>query len=178
MKQTHKWIAQGKTHVVEMNAGDDEWRVSIEERAQAVEGTLVGDGVLLLKLDDRRIRAHVVESGDQRHVWIGGRVWTFSLEDPRPGRRRSSGEGQDSGDELSAPISGAVVKMEVAVGDSVVEDQVLIIVEAMKMEHHIRAPRGGVVELVACGEGDMVDQDQVLVKLEPIDAVDEEPADA
>jgi len=66
-----------------------------------------------------------------------------------------------------APINGAVWKCEVKVGDEVKQGQVMIIIEAMKMEHSIKAPRDGVVMEVQCEEGEFVNGGQTLVTLEP-----------
>ena len=67
---------------------------------------------------------------------------------------------------LSAPMPGTVVQVAVAVGDRVSEGQVLVVLEAMKMEHRIAAPVDGVVVRVGVEAGQMVDVGQVLVELE------------
>jgi propionyl-CoA carboxylase alpha chain len=62
-------------------------------------------------------------------------------------------------------MPGTVVQVAVALGDTVEEGQVLIVLEAMKMEHRIAAPVAGVVVRVGVEEGEMVDEGQVLVEL-------------
>ena len=53
--------------------------------------------------------------------------------------------------------------MLVGEGDEVTDGQVLIVLEAMKMEHSLRAPYDGIVRSVAAASGDQVEAGQVLV---------------
>ena len=62
-----------------------------------------------------------------------------------------------------APMPGKVTRLQVEAGQTVEGGTVLVILEAMKMEHPVTAPHDGVVERVAVAEGDQVDADDVLV---------------
>jgi 3-methylcrotonyl-CoA carboxylase alpha subunit len=55
-------------------------------------------------------------------------------------------------------------------GDSVAQDQPLLILEAMKMEHVLTAARAGVVNKFYCSEGAIVDDGKLLADLAPLDA--------
>jgi len=68
---------------------------------------------------------------------------------------------------LTAPMPGTVVRVEAAPGDAVTVGQVLVVLEAMKMEHSVRAPRGGTVARVGVTVGDAVNQGAVLAVLNP-----------
>jgi propionyl-CoA carboxylase alpha chain len=74
---------------------------------------------------------------------------------------------------MSAPMPGTVVQVAVSEGDRVVEGQVLIVLEAMKMEHRIVAPIDGIVVRISVEQGQMVDGGQVLVELEDAAAEEE-----
>ncbi|MDX1467726.1 MAG: biotin carboxylase N-terminal domain-containing protein [Acidimicrobiia bacterium] len=63
---------------------------------------------------------------------------------------------------LHAPMPGKILQIGVAVGDEVEDGQVLIVMEAMKMEHTLRAPHGGIVTELRCQVGDQVEGDAVL----------------
>jgi acetyl/propionyl-CoA carboxylase alpha subunit len=71
---------------------------------------------------------------------------------------------------LTAPMPGTVVRVETAPGDAVTAGQVLIVLEAMKMEHSVRAPRDGTVGDVRVSAGQAVDQGTVLAVLVNDDA--------
>jgi biotin carboxyl carrier protein len=67
---------------------------------------------------------------------------------------------------IRAPIPGLVVRVLVEVGQSVSDDQPLLLLEAMKMENEIRSARSGVVKQIVCAAGQRVEQNSVLIVLE------------
>jgi acetyl-CoA carboxylase biotin carboxyl carrier protein len=68
--------------------------------------------------------------------------------------------------DVQAHITGTVWKILVQVGDTVAQDQTLVILESMKMEMPIEAPGPGRVSSVAVTEGASVDEGDVLLTLE------------
>ncbi len=68
---------------------------------------------------------------------------------------------------LVAPLPGTVVKVAVAIGDTVEAGTVLMAIEAMKMEHEVRAPGAGVVTEIDVVAGDQVETGRVLVVIAP-----------
>ncbi|MDQ5825721.1 MAG: 3-methylcrotonyl-CoA carboxylase [Chloroflexota bacterium] len=69
-------------------------------------------------------------------------------------------------DNLESPMPGKVLKVLIAAGDSVAEEQPLVIIEAMKMEFTVRAPHAGRVAAVLFPEGAQVAAGDILVELE------------
>jgi acetyl/propionyl-CoA carboxylase alpha subunit len=77
-------------------------------------------------------------------------------------RFRGRESDEDAGS-LHAPMPGKVIKVEVTVGDTVAEGDILVVIEAMKMEHTLRSPYDGTVASVLCGAGDQLEAGAVLV---------------
>ena len=67
---------------------------------------------------------------------------------------------------VTAPIPGVVKQIQVAVGDKVTEDTVVIVLEAMKMENQIPAAVAGTVNKIAVALGDSVLDGQLLIQIE------------
>lgn len=68
--------------------------------------------------------------------------------------------------DLRAPMAGTVLRILVHPGDHVQAGDTLLILEAMKMEHHILAPQAGVVRQFHCREGERVATGMELVVIE------------
>jgi len=96
---------------------------------------------------------------------------TFSIEVPNaqaaPRARRGGGGKKKKSGTVSANIPGKVVTVEVKEGDVVKEGQVILILEAMKMQNEIQAPVDGTVISVACEEGQAIEANVPLVVIEP-----------
>ena len=68
-----------------------------------------------------------------------------------------------SGDAVAAPMPGTILKVNVKNGDAVKEGQVLLVLEAMKMENEIMAPKSGTITQVAVQKGASVNTGDALV---------------
>lgn len=69
------------------------------------------------------------------------------------------------GEEIKSPMPGNILSVNVKAGDTVAEGQVLMILEAMKMENEIMAPRAGTVTSVAVAKGATVESGALLCVL-------------
>ena len=96
-------------------------------------------------------------------VFIAGRTYVIEGQD-RDGRARP--QKTDDHLALSAPMPATVLAVTVAPGQDVQTGDVLIMLEAMKMELPITAPRAGRVKSIACREGELVQPGVPLLELE------------
>jgi biotin carboxyl carrier protein len=96
-------------------------------------------------------------------VWIGwpGRAQFFRAE------RRTGASSGPSHDEVRAPMTGKIVKIAVAAGQNVKAGDVVVIMEAMKMEYRLAAPHAGTVDAVHGKVGELVDLGKTLVEIAP-----------
>lgn len=104
--------------------------------------------------------AVAARDGNVAWVWLRGETYRLSSAGVR--HRARSGEETAS---LEAPMPGRIVAVRVASGSSVAKGDVLVVVEAMKMEHAVRAPRDGAVNRVLVSEGQMVGLGELLVEM-------------
>lgn len=102
-------------------------------------------------------------------VTLQGEQFQVQVEDERTRRlnaRRKPTAAAEGVLAVVAPIPGLVVKILVTEGDSVEEEQPLVILEAMKMENELRAIRGGRVTQVKVVAGQRVEQNALLLLME------------
>ena len=71
-----------------------------------------------------------------------------------------------AGESINAPMPGNILSVNVAAGDTVKKGQVLIVLEAMKMENEIMAPRDGKVTAVAVAKGAAVESGALLCTIQ------------
>jgi 3-methylcrotonyl-CoA carboxylase alpha subunit len=118
---------------------------------------------IIVTLDGRTHRAIVARRSDRVLVAIDGVVHTFAVgDDAAAGGAGGAGSGI-----VTAPMPGKVIRVAVAVGDTVDVGQALVVLEAMKMETTLAAEVAGTVEAVHAAEGAMVDGGAVLVEIAP-----------
>jgi len=67
---------------------------------------------------------------------------------------------------IKAPMPGLILEINVVVGQTVKENDPLLILEAMKMENSFLSPRDGVIKSIAVTKGDAVDKGQLLIEFE------------
>ncbi|HTM15357.1 MAG TPA: biotin/lipoyl-containing protein [Terracidiphilus sp.] len=71
---------------------------------------------------------------------------------------------RNEGKECRSPVTGMVIKVNVEPGQEVQPDEVVVVLESMKMEMQITAPRGGLVKRVAVAPGAAVKVDELMVE--------------
>jgi acetyl/propionyl-CoA carboxylase alpha subunit len=123
-----------------------------------------GGELVALDVAGEMFPVRVARDSNQAYVWCAGQTFEIRRERPRPGRARTSAA-SDHGTGLLAPMPGRIRRISVPRGERVNKGDVVLVLEAMKMEHAIRAPRDGVVTLLAHREGDLVDAGSVLAEI-------------
>ena len=119
-----------------------------------------GDGVEVV-IDGRRLRATVTSRGDR---WlVHGPEGDVELRE-LPRFAVAGLEAVAGG--LTAPMPGKVITTHAAVGDRVASGQLLLVLEAMKMEHRVTAPAPGTVSEFRVAEGEQVGNGELLVVID------------
>ena len=107
--------------------------------------------------------AYAVRDKHRTWVFLDGRTYVIESEAGDAPQRAHITDDQVA---LSAPMPATVLAIKVAPGDEVVAGDLLVLLEAMKMEMPITAPRGGRVKSLACREGELVQPGVPLLELE------------
>ncbi len=148
--------------------GHREWVATVNGPVVTIEGvegaftlTARSDGRWAIEHAGHTDTAVIAKAPDG--VWIGidgsGTQWQA-----RSAASRARHAAVDT--DVRSPMSATVVRVLVAAGDEVAEGDILVVVEAMKMEMPLRAPRAAVVRTVHCRQGELVQSASVLIELE------------
>jgi biotin carboxyl carrier protein len=144
------------------------YTVDIDGRTLGAEIERLEPGSGWLRLNSQILPFHAVRRGDVMLVWVHGRTYRFDLV-KQTARRATDQAAAAAGGDLTAPMPGTVLKIQVVDGEEFAAHQPLIIMESMKMEMTLSSPRPGRVREVRCAKGQLVEMGAVLVTLEPID---------
>lgn len=149
------------------------WGLATDARVQVGDGEIhpasadVRRGSMSVALDGLRRDYRWAEA--DRHLWIADERGTWHLFEAEEHKiHRAVGEQQA---EVVSPMPGSVIAVQVDSGAEVSEGDVVVVVEAMKMEHSLAAPVSGRVEVLV-SVGDQVTVDQVLARLVPEEATE------
>jgi len=131
---------------------------NIEYKVKAEE---IKPGYLKIKIGDRFIKSVITEGEKEKYVFVDGNVFkvrSVELTGVKKTKKKEEGD-------LSSPISGKVVSVKAKEGAAVKKGDVLMVIEAMKMEYLIRAPYDGKVKKVNFKEKDQIEIGQNTVEL-------------
>ena len=107
--------------------------------------------------------AYAVRHGTRSWIFLDGRTYLVERERGPAERRDRPVDDQVA---FASPMPATVVSIRVKPGDAVREGDLLIMLEAMKMEMPITAPRAGRVKSVGCREGELVQPGVALLEFE------------
>lgn len=125
-------------------------------------------------VDGNEFEVEIEKNGDYWEVTVEGKK--FSVEanqssNPSPRKRkvvpRSSSSGSGA---VSSAIPGKIVSILVSIGDKVKVGDVLLVLEAMKMQNEIKSSIDGTVERIDCSPGEMIEANVQLVEIMGDDA--------
>lgn len=119
---------------------------------------------LALLADGMQTPAEVVILDNELQIVMTGRQ--YSIQSFPFGE--FAGLDEDAQDSLVAPMPGAIIAVKTSVGQRVAKGDVLIVLEAMKMEHALKAPHDGIVTDVYHHLGEMVQEGKILLKLSDV----------
>ncbi len=120
--------------------------ICLHDGVRSTVAAVYHHGVCYLDIDS--LQVEVTEPGSD--TFAGGSA------DPHAGAK----------DKIFAPMPGKVVKIMVAVGDTVTIKQPMVIVEAMKMENQVNARADGTVKAIHFAAGDQVDTERPIIELD------------
>jgi oxaloacetate decarboxylase alpha subunit len=124
------------------------------------------DGAYNISVNGKTYRAQVSSDPTEGvQVSIDNINYVANINDDNSSDEDSVGAINATGEPIKSPLSGNIFQVLVQPQSAVKEGQVLIILEAMKMETEIKSPRDGVVSTVSVKQGDTVSVDDILLTL-------------
>lgn len=156
-------------HPVDIKIGEEEARITLHRDKQH----------WLARVDDQQVRLEINSQGvsingyRQPYYWhhtstgiwlgLGKEQWLFEHQTYAPATDLTTiGNGL-----VTAPMDGAVIAMQCQVGQEVKKGDVLLLLEAMKIEHSLQANVDGTIESIKVNAGEQVKSKQLLLSIAP-----------
>lgn len=122
------------------------------------------NGLFMVEKDEGKREFHIKSQDNGSYQVTTRGLQVNAVIEPEKGTRKKRAEKVNTGD-ITAPIPGVVMDIKVAIGDTVAQNQVLVVLESMKMLMEFRAPFKGLVEKIAIGKGQKLDKGDEMVKI-------------
>lgn len=153
-------VVDGNEHQIDIIARRPRLVVAIDGRHVTVDDPgAEGDGRDRLVIDGTEMTVSRAQTATGLVLRSAGRTFLADLLGPG-----DDADGSASGD-LRAPMPGAVVAIDAAVGDTVAIGDPIVTIESMKLQMVLSAPRAGVVAEILVSDGEGFQKDQLLARL-------------
>lgn len=141
---------EGKAHIgVRKNCGENKETTSIKK-----------SDAYCVKVNGKNFN---IKFENDNKATVNGKTYDIDIKE---GVKTPSSSSTGEVKEVKAALPGNVLRIEANVGDTVNENDVLLVVEAMKMETEIKSPFSGVVKSILVEQGDQIQTGQVLFEVE------------
>ena len=140
---------------------ENQFFITYDNNEYTVIATEQKPGQLFIQLGDRVIKSVISQGDEDKFVFIDGSIYKVKRIELTGRKKTEKREG-----DLHSPISGTVVSCKVKEGSPVKKDDVILIIEAMKMEYLIRAPYDGVVKKTYFKEKDQIEIGQLTAEIQ------------
>ncbi|NWC94999.1 MULTISPECIES: acetyl/propionyl/methylcrotonyl-CoA carboxylase subunit alpha [unclassified Pseudomonas] len=155
------------------------WQLADQDESRAVSLSVLADNGLQVEIEQHAIDlrdlttdgrwATAVVNGIRRRTAYhlqGTQLWLPGVRITNQTQAVATRQAEAGSGTVKAPMDGAIVEVRVREGDSVSQGQLLLVLEAMKMEHPLKAGMSGVVKRIQAVAGDQVRSRQILLEIE------------
>ena len=152
---------------IELKQNQDKFQFTIENQNYEVEKLFIDSGEIDLKIFDKSYTAAIGSSEDAAKITINDDEFVMNRLDLLEGEQSVEDDGSVAASEnhILSPIPGRIFKINVQEGDTVEKGDVVLVIDAMKMENNITSKREGTVEKLLVDLDDMVEAGAPLLEI-------------
>ena len=159
-----KLIIGSKSYLVNLRKSGSNFSLDIDNQNYQGNFSKVSDGSLNLKMNNIRSICYSEKSGDEIYVFVNGVNYFLRRSHHRT---FSSEQDEENSKVVLSPITGKLLSKKILEGSQVSKGEVIIILEAMKMEHRLTSPQDGILtKLTSAKVGGQVKEGELMFELE------------
>jgi biotin carboxyl carrier protein len=144
--------------------------IAVDDHKYDIDIVMVERGVYSILYNGISYNVELIEGESGKKYIVNTFAKSFNTEiidaESKYINSRNQGIDPEGANHIASPMPGKVVRIPVAVGDTVAAGQTLIVVEAMKMQSEFKASGEKIVREILVSEGDTVNAHQIMLKLE------------
>jgi len=148
----HNYILQAPD-ISKSDHGNDQQVLTLTIKGSDVQANIL----------DQSIKAQVLQSSDKSGDKVEVHSHYGNSEFIQPARLTINDSEEENDHGLHAPMNGCLTEVRVQSGDLVKTGDILVIMEAMKMEHNIKAPHDGSIAEIFFNQGDLIDEGREIL---------------
>ena len=145
---------ENQIYNVSVEKRDNYYYITYDNTEYKIIAEEIKGGHLKIKLGEKIIKSIVTEGNQEKFVFVDGDIFKVKNIELTGFKKAKKKEKENS---LNSPISGRVVNIKTKIGNKVKKGEVLLVIEAMKMEYLIRAPYNGIVKKINFKENDQIE---------------------
>ena len=167
MATRHDFQLEGEPHTVAVDTIGGRMLVSVDGgEPLEVGGAAAAPTLVSVMRGAEAIPVYLTRQGRNLRVLVEGRAFLV-----RPGgaggRARGEGGLVDPPGQILAPLAGVLVDIRITIGGRLVPGEVVMVIEAMKMQNEVQATLAGTVTAINATRGERVEKSDILVEYDP-----------
>ena len=153
-----------QSYVVKLRRSGSNFTLNVDEETYEGDFSRKNRGLIQINLEGVNSIGFSERKGNEIYVHLNGINYVIRQESTST--KQASFE-EESDDVVLSPITGKLLDKKVVEGDKVRKDDVIIILEAMKMEHRLKAPKDGILgKLTSIEIGGQIKEGELMFELE------------
>ena len=157
-------IIGSRTYSVNLRRSGSNFSLQIDDKKYEGTFSRTRNNGLEISVEDRRSVCYTEKKSDETYVFAGGVNYVLRRQTLRAGPTVAEEQGEDL---VLSPITGKMLERKFDNGSKVKEGDVVIVLEAMKMEHRLKSPRDGTISRVTSVDvGGQIKEGEVMFELE------------
>lgn len=119
---------------------------------------------IVVDIEGKLLSGYILKDGGNYWLHVNGRL--FYIEEAEGGRSGKKSVRTSDPGILLAPMPGKIINVAIKAGDRVRQGDVIVVMEAMKMEYSLKAEIDGTIQTLNCNVGEQVALGKILAKIE------------
>ncbi len=157
-------VLGNKSYTVNLRRSGSNFKLEIDNDVCEGEFKRLGNGSLAIVIDGQRHICYSAKKSNETYVFANGTNFVLHRQ---PRRTGSPVQEEKAEDLVLSPITGKLLDCRSEAGVSVKEGDVVIVLEAMKMEHRLKSPRDGIIsKITSVQTGGQVKEGEMMFELE------------